>query len=261
MRWTDEVRIETPEQVEVDLELAGLGSRFVAQFIDWLWKLLFTLVLGLLILVIASVLGRGREFSDPSNVMLAGAVAVTYALWLGYGVYFEVKWNGQTPGKRFAKIRALQVGGAPLDVRAAGVRNLLAFADFLPGFFLFGALLILLTNRKQRLGDMAAGTVVIRERVIDPGADPLAAVVEEASEEIGFAPSQVTALTTKDVTVIREFLTRYDEMRGPSRIRLAARLAEKYAEQIGATPPDDPRDARTFLASLVRDYLQSRRHD
>src|SRR5262249_40975676 len=154
MRWTDEMRIETPEQIEVYLELAGLGSRFVAQMIDWLWKILVTLALGAVCLVTLALMGFGKLIDAPSNMMLALVVAVVYLLWLGYGISFELRWNGQTPGKRTAGIRVMQVGGAPIDLRAACIRNLLAVADFLPAFDLLGAVLILLTERHQRLGDM-----------------------------------------------------------------------------------------------------------
>ncbi len=166
------MRIETPEQIEVDLELAGLGSRFVAQLIDWFWKILITAVLGFLTAVVLAMLGAGKLAERPNPLLLAVVIAVFYLLWLGYGIYFELRRSGQTPGKRVAGIRVIQAGGAPLDFRAACVRNLLAAADFLPVFHILGAVLILLTERRQRLGDMAAGTIVTRERAESLGADP-----------------------------------------------------------------------------------------
>jgi len=263
MRWTDEMRIETPEQIEVDLELAGLGSRFVAQLIDWFWKLFATAILALLCVVVLGVLGAGRLVERPSALLLAVVVAVVYVLWLGYGIYFELRWNGQTPGKRAAGIRVIQVGGAPLDFRAACVRNLLAVADFLPVFHILGAVLILLTERRQRLGDMAAGTVVTRERADPLGADPAEDLTAYATAEYAFTPAHLALLTPADRSLIREFLRRHKGMEHRSWQRLACKLAATFGEKTGyplGTETTDGEAARAFLASLLRDFEALLRH-
>src|SRR5436190_675148 len=171
MRWMDEMRIETPEQIGVDLELAGLGTRFLAQVIDWFWKVLLSFALVLVGGLLYGLLMQVDPVANASTMTTALVVGVLYVLWLGYGIYFELRWNGQTPGKRVVGIRAVQQNGAPLDARAACVRNLLAIADFLPALQLLGAIMILLTTNRQRLGDLAAGTVVIRERAAGAGAE------------------------------------------------------------------------------------------
>jgi uncharacterized RDD family membrane protein YckC len=263
MEWSDEVRMETPEQIELDLELAGLGSRFLAVLTDWVWKIVLTVIVGGLALVVVAVLGGGNLLESPSKVLLAVAVAIVYALWLGYSLYFEVKWNGQTPGKWTVGIRAIQESGAPLDFRAAAVRNLLATADFLPGFFLLGALLVLLTSRRQRLGDMAAGTIVVRERAVSLGADPTEELIEHATDEYSFTPAQLAQLAPSDRTVIREFLRRYDSMARESAHQLAFTLVRRFAQKMGPPLPEplpERHDARRFLASLLRDLEALRRH-
>jgi uncharacterized RDD family membrane protein YckC len=263
MEWSDELRMETPEQVELDLELAGLGSRFLAVLVDLFWKAALTLVLGLLVAVVVALFAGPGQFDRPSMVLIAAVVAAVYALWLGYAIYFEVKWNGQTPGKWAVGIRAIRDGGAPVDFRAACVRNLLAMADFLPVFYLLGALLVLLTTRRQRLGDMAAGTLVIRERVVSLGADPIEELTEHATDEYAFTTAQLANLTTADRTVLREFLRRYDTMVPSSARRLALTLGEKFVKKTGYPLPEpfaDARDARRFLASLFRDLEAVHRH-
>jgi uncharacterized RDD family membrane protein YckC len=263
MEWSDELRMETPEQIELEMELAGLGSRFLAVLVDTVWKALFTLALGLLGLFLAALLGAAAPLDNPSPVLIAVVVAVVYALWLGYAIYFEVKWNGQTPGKWAVGIRAIQESGAPVDFRAACVRNLLATADFLPAFHLLGALLVLLTAKKQRLGDMAAGTVVVRERAVDLGADPTEELTEHATDEYAFTAAQLADLTAADRTVLREFLRRYDQMAPRSAAKLALTLVDKFLDKTGyrpAEPIDDGREARRFLASLLRDLEAARRH-
>jgi uncharacterized RDD family membrane protein YckC len=256
MRWTDEMRIETPEQIGVDLELAGLGSRFVAQVVDWLWKALFSFVLLLIGAIVVGLLGHGHALEDPSKMLIALVIALLYGLWLGYAIYFELRWNGQTPGKRFAGIRVVSQNGAPIDFRAACVRNLLAIADFLPAFHLLGALLVLLTRNSQRLGDLAAGTVVIRERAVASAPHSGDELLTRASTEYAFTPTQLATLDASDRAVLRSFLQRYDGMARANRERLAEKMAETYARKTNhrlATPLPDDEIAITFLASLFRD--------
>lgn len=263
MRWTDETRIETPEQINVDLELAGLGSRFVAQLIDWFWKVLLTAALALPVIIVLGALGGGKLLEEPTTLVLALAIAVTYVLWLGYGIFFELRWNGQTPGKRLAGIRAIQVGGAPIDFQVACIRNLLAVADFLPVFHILGAILILLTERQQRLGDLAAGTIVIRERVASLGSDLSKDLAAFVSPDITFTHAQLAPLTTKDRNLLREFLRRHEGMDEQSWERLALRMAAAFRERTGSKSAIEISDgitARTFLASLLRDLEVTLRH-
>jgi uncharacterized RDD family membrane protein YckC len=256
------MRIDTPEQIGLDLELAGLGSRFVAQVVDWVWKCLLAFFAGGLGLIILALF-NAKPVDQPSKFLVAVVVAVIYLLMLGYGVYFEARWNGQTPGKRFARIRVVRQGGAPVDGVAAGVRNLLAVADFLPAGLLLGAVLILLTPNRQRLGDLAAGTIVVRERSVGPGPEEEDELIEFASAEVVFTPTQLDGLVPADRAVIRSFLQRYREMDRAGGDRLGVKMAAVFRRKTGYTahrPPADGDEARVFLASLLRDYEQYRRH-
>lgn len=263
MRWADEMRIDTPEQIGLDLELAGLGSRFVAKTVDWFWKALLSLVLLAIGLFVLALAGGANPFENPSKVLIAVLVALAYLVWLGYGVYFEARWNGQTPGKRFAHIRVIRLGGAPVDAVAAAVRNLLGGADFLPGFYFLGATLILLTANRQRLGDMAAGTVVVRERWAGEAPESEDELLKHASPEVAFTPGQLAGLAPADRVVIRSLLQRFPGMDRAGREQLAVRMAASFHRKTGfaaAPPPADGHDARAFLASLLRDLTQYLRH-
>jgi uncharacterized RDD family membrane protein YckC len=258
MRWVDEHRIETPEQIDINLEMAGLGSRFFAQVVDWLIQIACLLALFLLGLVLFALLGLEPDIrSDQIAVIIVIALAV-YMLMLGYDIYFEARHNGQTPGKKYARIRVMRQDGGPIDFRAAAVRNLLGFADFLPMFYLLGAFLILATKRGQRLGDLAAGTIVTRERGAgDVPDEPVKAIDRFASDEYHFASDQLRACTPEDRNVLRAFLRRYARMDGKARGRLAEKLADQYLARIGA--PEGVIDviAETYLASLYRDLLKN----
>ena len=259
MRWTDELRLETPEQIDVGLELAGLGTRFVAQLLDWLIKLLVSGVLILAAAVTAALLGFTTFIERGGPLLAALAVGALYLLWLGYDIYYESVHNGQTPGKRHAGIRVIREGGAPLDFQAACVRNLLGLADLLPGFYVLGAVLVLLTGRRQRLGDLAAGTIVIRERVLTAPAEMEEVVRQWAAEEYQFTARHLEGCARDDRHVLCSFLARQDRMDAQGRDRLAHRLAALYLRKTSYQPPRPIQggdEATAFLASLYRDLLE-----
>src|SRR5262245_29980585 len=143
MEWADDIKIETPEQIEVSLEVAGLGSRFVAKCIDWLVKWVAFLLVAAVGAVAASLLSLAVR--SLSMYVLALLIVLFYLFLLGYDIYFEVRRNGQTPGKQFAGIRVIREGGAPLDFQASCVRNLLGMADFLPAFYLLGGVIAMIS--------------------------------------------------------------------------------------------------------------------
>ncbi|QDU22872.1 RDD family protein [Urbifossiella limnaea] len=262
MRWTDEMRVDTPEQIGLDFELAGLGSRLVAAFVDGVLKVLLGFVVGTLGLVLVALLTTASPFDGSPTLVVALIAGFFTALSLGYGVYFEARWNGQTPGKWFAHVRVVRLGGGPVDATAAAVRNALALVDQLPIFYVLGATLVLLTTNRQRLGDLAAGTVVIRERYAADAPDSAEELLEYATADVAFTPAQLATLAPDDRAVIRAFLQRYPDMDRAGRERLAVRMAARFHRTTGyaaARPPDDG-EARAFLASLLRDLEQYRRH-
>src|SRR5581483_4592463 len=196
MQWTDDLRIETPEQIDVSLELAGLGSRFVARLIDWGVVLGLLAVIGFLGVIVATLLGGSVAQNTFGAYVLALVVALFYFCFLGYDIYFEVLQNGQTPGKKRAGIRVMRQTGAPVDFRSACIRNLLGMADFLPFFYLLGGLIVLLSPRRQRLGDLAAGTIVVRERAQSVPVDLSSEIERFASTEFAFTADQLASCST-----------------------------------------------------------------
>src|SRR5438128_2730313 len=183
MQWTDDLGIETPEQIEVALEIAGLGSRFLAQVCDWLVKWLLVLLVGLLGLLVLGLSGMSVGDKTAQSLLIALGIGFAYAVLLGFDIYYEVRHSGQTPGKKWVGIRVVRENGAAVDFHAACVRNLVGLADFLPAFYLLGGLLVLLSGRGQRLGDMAAGTIVIRERALAPPGEVDPQIEQFASDE------------------------------------------------------------------------------
>jgi uncharacterized membrane protein SpoIIM required for sporulation/uncharacterized RDD family membrane protein YckC len=155
-------RIATPDSVELEFRLAGPGSRFLALAID-------TAIGGVLyaaLVALAIAAGLSLDGIEGRSTWAAGFLVFAFFLvrW-GYYLFFEIRLRGQTPGKRALGIRVVREGGLPLGARHSLIRNLLRVVDSLPPpLCIVGAVSILATRKGQRLGDLAAGTVVIRER-------------------------------------------------------------------------------------------------
>jgi len=146
--------IATPERVSLAYQLSGLGSRSVAQLID---VLLLTVALVALLLAISAA----RLGSLLGNLLTA---LLVFAILNGYFVFFEGLWSGQTPGKRVMRLRVVSEAGQPITFEQSLTRNLVRNFDFIPFGYGIGLVALFANGRGKRLGDLAAGTVVVRER-------------------------------------------------------------------------------------------------
>ncbi|MDQ6921925.1 MAG: RDD family protein [Candidatus Dormibacteraeota bacterium] len=165
----EDLVVATPERVSFSYETANLGSRFVAQVVD------LAALLGMLIGlggIAAAVGSMTHDSTVPILLLLVGG----FAIFWGYFIVSEAVWSGLTLGKRALRLRAVDLRGGPLSVSQALIRNLVRIVDFLPSYYVVGAIAIFVTQRNQRLGDLAAGTVVVHERqavsLRDLGSDP-----------------------------------------------------------------------------------------
>ena len=149
------LEVETPEHVVVDYEIAGLGSRALAALVDGLIILATFVALAVTVALTRSILPGFGLF-----LLIVGFFALVW----GYFALFEGLWHGQTPGKRFVGIRVMRETGHAVTFRDAAARNLVRVIDFLPPPYLLGAALVALHPRAKRLGDIVAGTVVVRDR-------------------------------------------------------------------------------------------------
>ena len=160
--------VTTPEQVQIDYDIAGIGSRAVAMAIDAAIILTGDVLLVLGGMAVArhlpSWLAHGGATNGFNTYLFGLYVLVIFAWTLLYFVLFEGLANGRTPGKRWLRLRVVSVRGERISLFAAIVRNLVRFVDFLPSGFLLGMICMLLTKQDQRLGDLAAGTMVVMER-------------------------------------------------------------------------------------------------
>jgi uncharacterized RDD family membrane protein YckC len=163
--------IDTPEQVGLELPVAGIGSRLLALLADSLLQLGVGILFGILVLLLLTAapslghsMGRmAKAGSGAKKWALALLILVPFLLQWGYFALFEAFCNGQTPGKRWLKVRVLSESGRPITLFESLARNLLRIVDFLPSLYLVGMVTMLCNRRSQRLGDLVAGTLVVHE--------------------------------------------------------------------------------------------------
>lgn len=226
MVFEDRLTIDTPEGVPIELTLAGVGSRFASALLDYLFQFLILIALAL-------VLSYGAGFSPGSSAAAAAVWAVGFfAVFWGYDVAFEVLNSGRTPGKALNGLRVVLESGAPVTFAPSAVRNVIRIVDILPGTYLVGMTSILVTRRNQRLGDLAAGTLVIREARKLP-----AEVLVSPSVQ---APAwDTSAIGQQDLDTVAAFLARRNELAAGARIQIAAELAGRLRPKVGGAIAGD----------------------
>src|ERR1043166_6789116 len=163
---TDETLIiETPERVPLHFALASIGNRFLACAFDHFLQVFIILAVFLLFAWLGEGAGLFERVKDAPKWVVAVLIVLLFLIWSGYFVLFEWAWNGQTPGKRWLRLRVIREDGRPVTFWEAAARNLLRIFDMEPfPFYSIGLISVFVSSRDQRIGDMVAGTVVVRER-------------------------------------------------------------------------------------------------
>ena len=212
-------KIEIAEGVEIDLRPAGLIVRVSAYMLDWLFKIGIILVASIVASSVGLIAGAaGGE--EVGNGVASGIVGlVTFVLHWIYSICFEVSRWGATPGKRIMGLRVTQLSGAPVSLGQSVVRNMLRVVDLLPLGGAVGVISCLTTKRFQRLGDLAADTVVVYAPTIEPTAPPATAIESAEGEWVLRPPSR---LTREEQVAVLTFSERSEEWTVPRREELAS---------------------------------------
>lgn len=238
----DRYTVETPENIALSYEVAGIGSRFLAAIVD---SALLIVAQALVLYPIGVLAG----VSDLTNsLFVAVGAALGFALVWGYYIVFELLWSGQSPGKRLFSLRVVREGGRPISFLAALIRNTVRLVDFLPALYGIGVVTMFADQRARRLGDFAAGTFVIRER----STVTLASLTRTADPPLA-APTlaTITLLTEDDYALVREFLERREALGRDVRQRIALQLAAGLQARLGIPQGGD---AELFLQYVAREY-------
>jgi uncharacterized RDD family membrane protein YckC len=227
------ISVRTPESIAFSYELAGLGSRFLSLAVDMTLQLL--VLAGILwgLFAIGSQAQHGP--AQRTVVVSQGAVqsftvavivTILFLVFFGYFILFEGFWNGQTPGKKLLGIRVVRDGGYPIDLGGSFIRNLVRVGEVALAFYAISAIAALLSSENKRLGDMAAGTIVVR----DSRSQSLAAIVESANGET----HRIALLTDEEHALIARFIARRGTMAERYRRNLAYQIADRVRKRVSS---------------------------
>lgn len=239
------VEIETPEQIALSYSVAGIGSRGAAAAIDTLISIAMLVVLALLMGFAASYAGLKFTKLSPSTawIMAAYVIAQFVVIW-GYYVVFEGIWDGQTPGKRIMKLRVVRDGGFSVTFGASAVRNLLRVVDAF-GVYLVAIIVALMNGSRKRLGDIVAGTFVIKEERTQARSVPVSSMPTRSGNIFA-------QLSDDEYSVLERYMERRLTLDPTRRDAIVTQLAIRFANHLPSAVETAPR------ASLVRLYESER---
>lgn len=255
----NKVKLQTPESIELEFTLAGIGSRLLALGLDylviftsavvllWLWSFLALQTLDLL----TPVLG---ETDGLELWLLAIAFLAFSALYGGYFILFEWLWQGQTPGKRIAHIRVVGTTGRPANLYQASLRMLLRPVD---EFLFIGFFCILLQAQEQRLGDLVAGTLVVRTTPPAPKSFALSAQAQVVAAYL-LETADLSHLHPDEFGVVRQYLQRRQQFNARSKAKVSLELAESIKASLGLQQIPAQTTADQFLEGVYLAYQGDR---
>jgi uncharacterized RDD family membrane protein YckC len=235
--------IDTPEQVELDFHVAGIGSRAMAVLIDHLLQGIIMIAM-----IVAGSLGFPLlHLSD--NWRAAAFVIILFCAYWGYFTFFEMYWKGQTPGKKLLKIRVVKNNGRSITFYESMGRNLLRLVDSLPTFYAVGVITMFIDRLNRRLGDLVAGTIVVHERAqqeSDGTFDNFSAV--EPSE----AAYDVSGLGSEELVMIERFLARRLDIDYSARLAIREKLATLVRSKLNLQELPEGVGDEDFLEHVAR---------
>ena len=248
MNPPDKLTIETPEQIELELPLAGIGSRSMAFAFDILLHIAAIIIIMaavfFMLLLFGKLLRPGSGGSFFAFVPMITILAQFLIHW-GYFIFFEIRWNGQTPGKRRYQIRVIKESGRPITAMEAIARNLLRPVDSL-GFYAVGLICMILNKQNRRLGDYVAGTLVVYDKpynhareIWNTGNVPLEAV------------SGPVRISPEELALIETWLNRRYALSASARRETADRIVSVIQKRTGIEP-ENGQPVEIFLESVAR---------
>ena len=222
--------VETPDHIELQFQLAGIGKRFLAYLIDRLIQfcLIFALFLVIVLILLAAskIAAIASVLHELQRVLGQWIIAFAFVAYgiisLGYFMLFEYMWSGSTPGKRSQNIRVIRKDGTPISFLEAAVRNILRAVDILGDVYPLGLVVMFIDSRNRRLGDLVAGTLVIAESVSKlPSGENSTGSPGENDQQLRLI---VNAMTSADHQLVRKFLARREALDNEYRKKLVQEI-------------------------------------
>jgi uncharacterized RDD family membrane protein YckC len=245
--------IQTPENVAFGYQVAGIGSRFLATLLDTLLIFLLQVVVILVFILILSSFDLLGETIAAWVYAVLGIVGFIF-FW-GYYIFFEMLWNGQTPGKRWVGLRVIRADGTPITLSESFIRNLTRLVDFLPAMYGIGIISMFLDKQSRRLGDLAAGTLVVHDRA------PISIQALSVKRTVNFSMQGFKTvsldgfpferLTNDDLALIEDFLLRREQL--THRQTLANQILNTLHTRLGLPLPSINRvEAEDMLLAILQ---------
>jgi uncharacterized RDD family membrane protein YckC len=249
----DQLQIDTPEQIALQLPLAGIGSRFLGLAIDTLLQFLLYIT-SAFALAFAGAAGIDRYLHwIPVSWVPAVAILFIFCVYWGYFAFFEIIWHGQTPGKRVAKIRVIKESGRPINAYEAIARNLLRAIDGLPGMYGVGIVCMMLNSQNRRLGDYVAGTVVVHDKRTEEVKPDWNTVAQPAATN-----PQLSQVGSEELVLIETYLHRRIDLDLALRDQMAHQIATRITAKTGLQR-DPNQSLDDFLESVARQIRDTAR--
>ena len=245
--------IQTPENVAFGYQVAGIGSRFLASLVDTLIVILLQVVVLIVVSLIIDSL-EGSALADQLSgwvYAIFGLVAAVF--YWAYYIFFEMLWNGQSPGKRWVGLRVIRADGTPITLSESLIRNLARLVDFLPAAYGVGVVTMFIDKQSRRLGDLAAGTLVVQDRA------PMSIQDLSVKRTVHLRPwanialegFPIERLSNNDLNLIENFLTRRDQL--THRDHLAIQILNTLHQRLGLPLPTVSRlEAEDMLAAILQ---------
>ncbi|HHP7230776.1 MAG TPA: RDD family protein [Xenococcaceae cyanobacterium] len=261
MRFFNRINLQTPESVELEFTLAGIGNRAYALAIDYL-VLGTVLVISLVIAIFLSYqIAASDNFliSDNQQELLQWLWAIEalifFSIYVGYFIFFETIWQGQTIGKKKAKIRVIADDGKPTTLGKSSLRALLRPVDDL---LFIGVFFIALSKQEKRIGDLVAGTLVIQEEFTT---DNLTFKPTEAAKQLALQlriETDISRLSPENFAILRSYLQNRTQMMAQARRELARKLATQVKNIIELENLPQDTTADCFLEAVYLGYQQEK---
>jgi uncharacterized RDD family membrane protein YckC len=251
----DRLDIDTPEQISLELPLAGIGSRFLALTLDSLIQIGAILVLTIFAVVISKVYeglsgSADKFFSETIGTIVV--IVVPFCLYWGYFAFFEILWQGRTPGKRVAGIRVIHQTGRPMTAIECIGRNLLRVIDMEPvPLYAVGLICMMCNKQNRRIGDFVAGTIVVHDKALDTFSPAWGDKRIDDQNFAGSLPPELRKLSSDDLVLIETYLNRRYDLDATVRALTAQRIVMVISEKLGMAKPAEQRDD-DFLEGIAR---------
>jgi uncharacterized RDD family membrane protein YckC len=245
----DRLDIDTPEQISLELPLAGIGSRFLALTLDSLIQVGVVIVLTIMGWIVSmsytEISGAADKFFSETVGTIV-LIVVPFCLYWGYFAFFEILWQGRTPGKRVAGLRVIHQTGRPMTAIECIGRNLIRVVDMQPApIYAVGLICMMCNKQNRRVGDFVAGTIVVHDRALD-SVSPTWGSTTATPVQL-----ELRKLSSDELVLIETYLNRRYDLDATVRNMTAQRIATMISEKLGISKPPDQRDD-DFLESVAR---------